>query len=577
MERRSVLWESHSRLFVSIRGFSKFAAPPREIPRSVIRFSHRVPEVCLGFCAFCENVAPMNQRRRGILWIAILTFLLLWAGLVRSLSAFWSSNPQYAYGWTVPALALFLLWECWNTRPHAAPPQRRGPAIFIIAILAVCLLPVSLLLEATPDWRFVQWSFALSVTGITLCAIHIAGGAPWLRHFAFPLAFTLVAVPWPTKIEQGIIQNFTAWVSSLTVTGLNLCSVPAIQEGNLIRIGRGLVGIEEACSGVRSFQATIMAALFLGQLWMFSLRSRLVLLGAGVVFAFFCNVGRALLLTYVAEREGLDAIGKWHDPAGFTILGITFAGLLVLALILRPKLGRALAPAAVHPPQSLPAALTIALAAWIVLVAGGTELWYRSAPPATSAWWRIGWPEKQPAFAEIPLTPTVRSIGFDTGRQARWREDDGSLWTAFHFRWMPGAATTRIEARWHNPDICLVGAGFQRVAEYEPLVIRKGDIELVFRTYRFDAQGQKNHVFFCIWEDRKDPGAAPETPEAWNPASRWRAVLLRKRHLGQQTLEIAIAGIEDEKVARAAFERRITALIEPDSILPATDAQTTVR
>ena len=519
----------------------------------------------------------MNQRRRGIAWITILVFLLLWAGLVRSLSAFWSANPQYNYGWTVPALTLFLLWECWNTRPFAAPPSRRGRTLFIIAILAACLLPVRLLLEATPDWRFVQWSFAIAVTGISLGAIHLAGGAPWLRHFAFPLVFTLVAVPWPVKIEQGIIQNFSAWVATLTVTGLNLCSVPAIQEGSLIRLGVGLVGIEEACSGVRSFQATVMGALFLGQLWMFSFRSRLVLLGSGVVFAFFCNVGRALLLAYVAERDGLGAIGKWHDPAGFTILGITFVGLLILALILRPKLGRALAPADMRAPQSLPVSLVASLAVWIIFVAVGTELWYRSAPPASTAWWRIGWPEKQTAFAEIPLSQSTRSIGFDTGRQARWREDDGSIWIAFHFRWMPGPGTTRIEARWHNPDICLVAAGFQRVAEYEPLVVRKGDIELVFRTYRFDAQGQKNFVFFCIWEDRKEPGAAPETPEAWSPASRWRAVLQRKRHLGQQTLEVAIAGIENEQAARAAFERRITALIEPDSILPAADVLTTAR
>ena len=34
---------------------------------------------------------------------------------------------------------------------------------------------------------------------------------------------------------------------------------------------------------------------------------------------------------------------------------------------------------------------------------------------------------------------------------------------------------------------------------------------------------------------------------------------------------------DGDSAARAAFERRITALIEPDSILPATDAQTTVR
>ena len=511
----------------------------------------------------------MNHRWRGFAWLSILTFLFLWAGLVRSLSAFWSTDPQYAYGWTVPLLALFLLWECWHTRPAPAPAQHRVAAFLLTAVFALSLLPVRLLLEATPDWRLTHWSLALAVTALSLCAVYLAGGRPWLSHFAFPLAFILVAVPWPVKIEMRLISTFTDWVATLTVTGLNLCSVPAIQEGNLIRIGQGLVGIEEACSGVRSFQATVMAALFLGQLWTFPLRSRLVLLGSGVVFAFFCNVGRAMLLTWIAERDGIPAIGKWHDPAGFTILGICFAGLLVLALLLRPKLGRALAPAGISAPQRLPRAFVAALAAWAVFVAAGTELWYRSAPPGNSAWWRVEWPEQKPAFAEIPVSTAVREMHWDSGRQGRWREDDGSHWTMFHFRWLPGLATTRITARWHNPDVCLTAAGFRRIAEYEPIVIRKGDIELVFRTYRFDVQDQKNHVFFCIWEDRKEPGAAAEPPEGWNPASRWRAVLQRKRHLGQQVLEIAISGIEDEKDARAAFERRVSELLRPDSILPA--------
>ena len=511
----------------------------------------------------------MNHRWRGFVWISILTFLFVWAGLTRSLSAFWSTNPQYAYGWTVPALALFLLWECWNTRPAPAPAQRRGGTFFLAAIFAASLLPICLLIEATPDWRFVQWSFAGIVVGLTLCAIHLAGGRPWLLHFAFPIAFIFVAVPWPVKIEQGLIQTFTGWVSSLTVDGLNLCGVPAIQQGNLIEISTGKVGVEEACSGVRSFQATIMAALFLGQLWTFPLRSRLILLGFGVVFAFFCNVIRALILAYIAEKSGIEAIGKWHDPAGFTILGVCFVGLLGLALWLRPRFGRGLAPAEDTPPQGLPGAFVSALAAWVILIAVGTELWYRNAPPPNSAWWRVEWPEKKTAFTEIPLSYAVKDMAFDTGRQAHWREDDGTDWIMFHFRWLPGLATTRIFARWHNPDICLIAAGFMRVAEYEPAIIRKGDIELLFRTYRFDANGRKNYVFFCVWEDRRDPAEALRPPDEWNPASRIRAVLQRKRHLGQQVLEVAVSGIEDEKAARAAFTRRITEILQPDSILPA--------
>ena len=435
------------------------------------------------------------------------------------------------------------------------------------------------MIEATPDWRLAQWALAAEVIGLSLCAVHLAGGRPWLRHFAFPIAFILVAVPWPVKIEQSLIQALTELVSELTVGGLNLCAVPAIRHGSLIEISTGTVGIEEACSGVRSFQATLMAALFLGQLWNFQWPRRCVLIGAGVVFAFFCNVLRAMLLGFVAEKNGIPAIEKWHDPAGFTILGICFVGLLGLALILRPKTGRGLATPESHAAQALPGAFVVALAVWGLFAAVGTEWWYRSAPPGTSAWWRVEWPEMQPGFAEIPFVAKVREMQFDSGRQARWREDDGSQWTTFYFRWLPGLAISRSFARWHNPDMCLTSAGFKRIAEYEPLVIRKNEIELVFRTYRFDIEGQKNFVFFCVWEDRKEPGPTRAIPEEWTTATHWHAVLQRKRNLGQQVLEVAISGIENERDARAAFERRIPALLQPDSLLPAenpaADAKTT--
>ena len=294
----------------------------RASPSSIFRAA--LARFALDFPVPMGAFGKMNHRWRGFASISILTFIALWVGLSRSLSAFWSTNPQYAYGWTVPALALFLAWECWNTRPVPALPQRRGVAQFIAALLSLSLLPVFLLLEATPDWRFAHWSLAIGVVGISLCAIYLAGGRSWLLHFAFPIAFIFVAVPWPVKIEQSIIQTFSDWVTVLTVEGLNLLSIPAIQQGNVIEISTGKVGVEEACSGVRSFQATIMAALFLGQLWTFPLRSRFVLLAAGVGFAFFCNVLRAVFLAVVAENKGVEAIEQWHDPAGFTILGMSF-------------------------------------------------------------------------------------------------------------------------------------------------------------------------------------------------------------------------------------------------------------
>ena len=37
-------------------------------------------------------------------WIPLLLFTALWGDLIRQLGYHWSTNPQYAFGWSVPFL-----------------------------------------------------------------------------------------------------------------------------------------------------------------------------------------------------------------------------------------------------------------------------------------------------------------------------------------------------------------------------------------------------------------------------------------------------------------------------------------
>jgi exosortase/archaeosortase family protein len=106
--------------------------------------------------------------------------------------------------------------------------------------------------------------------------------------------------------------------------------IPALRLGNVIEVGTGLIGIEEACSGVRSLQATLMVSLFLGELYAFKIRPRILLVAAGALFAFFCNLVRTALLVWIGARNGTKAIEAWHDPAGLTILFVCLLGLWLL-------------------------------------------------------------------------------------------------------------------------------------------------------------------------------------------------------------------------------------------------------
>src|SRR4029077_18826482 len=138
------------------------------------------------------------------------------------------------------------------------------------------------------------------VVTLTLLFIWSAGGGQWLRHFAFPVAFIFVAVPWPTVVEVPIIQGLMRVVARVAAETAMLFGIPAQVEGNLIRVTNGLVGVNEACSGIRSLQTSLMIGLLFGELKRLSVARRFALVAGAVIIAMFANVVRAVFLVIVA-------------------------------------------------------------------------------------------------------------------------------------------------------------------------------------------------------------------------------------------------------------------------------------
>ena len=162
------------------------------------------------------GILPPGQsvKSRFLLKWALVALPLgyLWFRLVDNLRLEWSSNPQYSYSLVVPFLVIGLLLRRWL---HAANQNQVSSAgnpwltVLLCGALAFLYLPTRLIEAATPEWRPVQWLLAFETVGLTLYAIYLAGGKKWLRQFAFPVLFFLVAVPWPTLIEAPIIQGLS--------------------------------------------------------------------------------------------------------------------------------------------------------------------------------------------------------------------------------------------------------------------------------------------------------------------------------------------------------------------------------
>jgi exosortase len=529
-----------------------------------------------------------NKWKAGL---PLVAFSILWIDLIRQLSYTWSTNEQYAYGWFVPILALALFIKKWPTRPQQSSvvsgPVVSSPVVsgqwsvvssppFLLSafcfLLLVALLPLRVIHEINQDWALITWPLTGAAVAVSLYAVYLAGGWRWVKHFVFPVCFILVAVRWPYRIEHGLTQNLMQIVANITVEVLGWLDIPALQRGNLIELSTGVLGVDEACSGIRSFQSTLMAALFLGELYPLRWPIRVLLAAIGLSAAFLFNITRTLILAWQANKHGLSAVDKWHDPAGMTIAIACFFLIWLLALRLRrssPVLsspmvsGPVINSPVVSSQWSVVSKFLAALGLWALICIGVTETWYRShqLQRADAAQWWVSYPTNLPSFQPATVSKAAaKLLRHDAESGGSWEEPDGTKWSVFCFRWKEGDPTARMSAMGHRPEYCLVGSGHDLRAMSGVQYLSASGIELPFRLYTFDSENRPLHVFFCLWEDGAEKQAGFGKTKT---GDRLRTVIAGRRGMGQQTLEIICTGYPEMETAEKAVRKRLPDIIHP--------------
>jgi exosortase len=570
----------------------------------------------------------MLTRRFPIQFATIVvSFATLWLILWRQLSGEWSVNDQYSYGWFVPFFAIVLFWLRWEDRPKTREvrdqrsevggqttnnreqitenTKARILAIFVSVGALLLLFPVRLFEIGNPDWRPLSWLHAIAAAAITLAFLWSIGGKPWLRHFAFPVTFTLVAVPWVSPLEEPIVQGLMRVVAAISSEVVALFGIPAQLEGHLIRVPGGLVGVNEACSGVRSLQTSLMIGLLFGELKRLSILRRIVLVAVAAAIAFVGNCIRAFFLVWVAATQNVTAANHWHDFAGYAIVGLVFVGSLALAALLgrrqRPEVrgqrsekisNLEIRNSNLH---LLPISYFAGAVCWLIAVEIAAASWYRAHEHdlARAARWEVQWPQDAPNFHEIKIDDEERRIlRFDEGHAASWSlpvlnsEDAASsaarplTCTLYFFRWKSGKNSALL-ANLHRPDVCLPAIGWNQTGDIGvknyPIT---PNLSLPFRYFEFrhgtgdESTQQVAHAFYCLWEDRVRPPLAgsqlPQmvgSPSGWTRDKRVRAMLEGRRHLGQQVMELIIQtrGGVDQKEINERFASELPGLIKVGS------------
>ncbi|MBI4326079.1 MAG: exosortase/archaeosortase family protein [Chloroflexi bacterium] len=266
----------------------------------------------------------------GPILLALLPSWLAMAWLISKAQWFWNNRPDLQFGWVVLMLSAYLIWDAWEQRP--LPTSRWNWASALLGLSGLALLFLVQIYQAAFGMMAASLlALALGVMLLVAANLSYVFGWSGLRHFAFGFGFLLIALPMPTALYNPIVSGLQSKVAAINVEVLNIIGIPAQQVGSLIHLPNGTVGIDEACSGIRSLQSTIMATLFIGYLTLRNKALQIALFVVGMLLAITGNVIRSFFLSYMANEQGLASINTVHDAAGWSILAFTAVGVMILS------------------------------------------------------------------------------------------------------------------------------------------------------------------------------------------------------------------------------------------------------
>jgi len=443
----------------------------------------------------------------------------------------WRHNPDLSHGFFAPLIFGLLLVESRRLGPLR---WVQGGTMALVAqglVLAggLTLFALAGLFAASLAWSHALVLFLLAgaLACFLLAGLFILADARlriipfnWINFTAIFLWVLVVPVP------NGTYSRLTMGLQGLVTNGvmnvLQFLAVPARQHGNLIELAHTTVGVEEACSGVRSLISCVFAGFFFAAWQVRRPGRRLVLILTAPALALTMNFLRSLGLTLLSN-DGVDITGLWHDVTGYAILGVTAALLAGIAIRLESKeappstttadvAGPTPAPRMPYFLYGMATLLTLALAGFFFLNSRPPVLTNEAVPalgtmlPTEPTGWQVSTPQNLYQFSSILRTTHLleRTYLRTTG--------SGELiaLTVYIAFWPPGQASVSQVAA-HTPDACWPGAGWnpEATAGGHSQIIGKEYSPGEYRVFR-NENGFIQHVWFWhIFDgrviDHRDP------------------------------------------------------------------------
>jgi len=426
--------------------------------------------------------------------------VLLLGGLAAALCTVlwphWLHNADLSHGLILPVVFLLLLRES-RAGPYRFLPASRPATAALGALLLAGLLALvaSGLYAASLGWSHDLVGFTLTgamvllfAAGLVVLSSDSIRFVPFNWSALVAIGLWLLSAPIPPGTYTRLTLGLQLMVTENVLRALHLLGIAAVRHGNILDLASTSVGVEEACSGVRSLISCVFAGLFFSASLVRRPWSRALIVGLSAPLALGMNFIRSLTLTLLAN-SGVTIAGRWHDLTGFAVLGVTAALLAGLALLLEHKSGTqqsALSgqPAAPDPspkmdcPEQsrrggsverastlLAGTLAVAVALGVFFYANTRPALHRDAPvpdlaailPAQAEGWQV-----ETTTGLYRFSDTLQTDHLAQRIYSRMTERGPERIIIYLAYWRPGQSSVSLVAS-HTPDACWPGSGWESV------------------------------------------------------------------------------------------------------------------
>lgn len=242
----------------------------------------------------------------------------------------WQASPMYSYGFTVPLISAYLLWQRWPVlsqlprRPAAAP----GISLLFVAVVMATAA------RAGGIQVLDQLAFLVSLTS----AVLLLFGFAHLRAAWASLAYLLLMIPVWDGLTERLHAPFQLRSAEIGAWILQSIGIPAFRQGMTIALPNLTIEVARACSGVNYLVAVFALGLPLAYLYLPGVWRRVALLVSALLIAAMSNGLRVALIGTLAYLEvGSPLHGPFHVLHGLFVAGIGYVVLFVGLRLLTPS------------------------------------------------------------------------------------------------------------------------------------------------------------------------------------------------------------------------------------------------